>query len=64
MGVGIPYYSHVYSGVSTSSVVIWSDVLGGVHVWQSSILWYQCNESADSSAEWREAREANQCCLL
>ena len=45
-------------------VVIWSDMLGDIHLWESPLPWYLSNGSAVCSEGWREAGETKQCCML
>ena len=44
-------------------VVIWSDVLGGVHMWPGAISWNTCHEAVQCSYQWRETGQTNQLCL-
>ena len=46
------------------TVGLWSDVLGGVHLWECSLPWNQCTWSTGSTEEWREAGETKQHHLL
>ena len=53
-----------YSLSNTSTMGIWSDVLGSVHMWPSPISWHQCNVSDEDTEEWRETGQTQQLRLL
>ena len=46
-----------------SSVVIWSDVLGGVHMWSGTLPWNTSHETVQSSLHWRETGQTSKLCL-
>ena len=43
---------------------IWSDLLGGIHMWRSPLCWYSCHDSAESTPQWTQAGQTQQCYLL
>ena len=55
---------HLHYYNTLPSVGIWSDMLGDIHLWESSLSWYLSNGSAVCSEGWREAGETKQCCML
>ena len=57
------YSSEKIFNYNSHAVGIWSDMLGGFHLWWSSLRWNLCPESADYSEKWRETGQATQCCL-
>ena len=46
-----------------NAVGIWSDMLGGIYLWGSSLCWHLCPDSTDCSEERRETGQTQQCCL-
>ena len=46
-----------------TSVVLWSDGLGDIHLWEDPIFWNSPHASHERAAEWAETGEARQCCL-
>ena len=45
-------------------VVLWSNMLGGVHWRESSLSWSGPILPPQSSGEWAQAGQAKQCCML
>ena len=45
-------------------VGIWSDLLGGIHMWRSPLCWCSCHVSAESTPQWPQTGQTQQCHLL
>ena len=45
-------------------VVIWSDLLGGVHLWQSTLFWDCYFSSTERTALRPQIGQTKQCCLF
>ena len=45
-------------------VVIWSDLLGGVHLWQSTLCWNFYLSLTERTALWPQTGQTKQCCLF
>ena len=42
------------------AVVIWSDLLGGVHLWQSTLFWNSSLNSNERTALWPQTGQTKQ----
>ena len=49
---------------SDYAVVIWSDVLGGVHMWSSALFWSSCTDSTERTHIWTQTTQTQQYCLF
>ena len=45
-------------------VGIWSDLLGGIHMWRSPLCWCSCHVSVESTPQWPQTGQTQQCHLL
>ena len=50
--------------IKYTTVVIWSNMLGDIHMWRSPLCWCSCHVSAESTPQWPQTGETQQCHLL
>ena len=51
------YFWNIITFLYIPSVVIWSDCVGDLHLWEGPILWSSNHESPEDTAERRETGE-------
>ena len=49
--------TYVLHGVAVSPVVIWSDSVGDLHLWEDPIHWYSSHGSPEGTTERTETGE-------
>ena len=47
-----------------NTVVIWSDMLGGVHVWRGALCWCSSHHSSERASLWTQTGQTQQPILL
>ena len=53
-----------FSIMNMITVGIWCDVLGGILMWRSPLCWCSCHVSTESTPQWPQAGQTQQCHLL
>ena len=59
-----PTHSDMCEDIVSYIVVIWSDGVGDLHLWEDPILWCPCHGSSEGAAERTETGETSQPGLL